>query len=61
MSQGATGSDLTFPYADREGKLTDLGGCMCNPLPCPRDPAWLGVNWQGPRKGLSGAVVVAVR
>lgn len=54
MSQGAVGSDLTFPYADREGKLTGLGNCMCNPLPCPRD-------LHGPRKGLSGAVMVAVQ
>lgn len=58
MSQGAAGSGLTFLYANREGKVPDLGGCMCNPLTCPRDPAWLGVNRQGPRKGLSGAVVV---
>lgn len=44
--------------AEKEGSLTWL---HVQPLACPRDPAWLGVSWQVPRKGLSGAVVVAVQ
>ena len=42
VSQGAAGSGLTFMYADREGKLTDLGGCMCDPLLMSQGPCVWG-------------------
>lgn len=35
MSQGAAGSDFAFLYADREGKLTDLGGRIATPCRVP--------------------------
>lgn len=44
---------------EKESSLTWAAACAQGP--CCRDPAWLGVNWQGPRKGLSGAMVVAVQ
>lgn len=61
MSQGAAGSDLTFPYADRGGKLTDLDSCMVTPCHALGTLCGWVFNRQGPRKSLSGAVLVAAQ